>query len=362
MAESLYIHIPFCSSICKYCDFVKLLYKDEWAFAYIRALLKELEEKYAHKRFSTIYIGGGTPNCLPFSLLEELLAAVEIHLSEGGEFTIECNPEFVDEELLFMMANHHVNRISMGMESADEKLLEKMGRHHCFEDVLKAVEVCKKIGIYNISVDMIYALPEEDEKMLRKDIDALLSLNVPHLSAYSYIQEDRSIWTIQGVKEADEDIQGAYYMIIEEALLKAGYGHYEISSYAKKGYQSRHNKTYWKDEEYAALGLGASGYEDGVRYKNTASLPLYLKGQTIQEKETVTKEDDVHYFLMTNLRLKEGFAYEDFMRRFDYDIRTEKGKIIEKLIQQGMVEPTAARLSPTYKGMRLLDAMLLDLF
>ena len=360
--DALYIHIPFCSSICLYCDFTKLLYQDGWAFAYLEALLEELDLKYKNKKFSTIYIGGGTPNCLPLPLLERLLKAIQPHLRKKYEFTIECNPEFVSEALVKLLKKYGVNRVSMGLESADPALLKAMGRHHDFKKAQEAVYLLKKAGIINISIDIIYALPGETMEIIKRDLEAVLSLDVPHISAYSYIQEKNSIWTRQGIEEAPSDEQGAYYEAVEKALLNAGYDHYEISSYARKGYQSKHNKAYWKDRYYGALGLGASGYEGDIRYKNTLSLPKYLKGEYFGEEETVTKEDDIHYFLMTNLRLKEGFSLKTFTNRFGFDIVKEKREIIEKECRLGLLELTKARLKPTYLGMKLLDSILLELF
>ena len=360
-AHSLYVHIPFCSSICRYCDFVKLLYKDEWAFPYVDALLGELNHKYPNQRFKTIYVGGGTPNCLSLELLKKLLFALKEHLEDVYEWTVECNPEFVNEPLAGLLVEAGVNRVSMGMETSSKSLLEAMGRHHDFAAVCKAVALLKRKGISNISIDMIYALPNQTEETLKEDLQAILSLGVPHISAYSYIQEDHSIWTHQGVKEASQDIQGAHFEIVESALSKAGYEHYEISSYCRKNAKSLHNLTYWRDEEYGAIGLGASGYERGIRYKNTVSLPRYLKGAYLGSEEKVSDQDDVSYYLLTHLRLKEGFRLAEFAKRFGFDIaKTRKGEIDEE-IKLGLLEMQDGFLRPTDKGMRLLDSVLLKL-
>ena len=360
-AESLYLHIPFCSSICFYCDFVKLLYKDEWAFPYVDELLRELETKYPSRKFKTIYIGGGTPNTLPLPLLEHLLKALSTHLEERYEWTIECNPERVTAPLVDLLVCYGVNRVSMGMETSSSCLLQQMGRHHDFKAVQTAVALLQEKGIENISIDMIYALPNQTKEMLEEDLLAILSLHVPHISAYSYIQEDHSIWTHMGIKEASSDIQGEYLQIVEETLLKEGYAHYEISSYCKDGKQSKHNLAYWKDHEYGALGLGASGYENGVRYKNTSSLTKYLRHEYLSHQEIIEKKDDISYYLLTNLRLKEGFDLDEFKARFGYDFYQEKRDIVEEEVRLGMLEIIDNHLCPTYLGMRLLDSVLLKL-
>lgn len=359
--KSLYIHIPFCASICRYCDFTKLIYREDWAFSYIDALLKEIDIKTKGKRFQTIFIGGGTPSALPLSLLEKLLQKLRPLLTKDYEFSIEANPESLSEDFAQWIARYGVNRVSIGMESSSTRLLEAMGRKHRYEDVMIAVKRLQEAGIQNISADLIYALPNQTQEEMQEDVDALLALDIPHLSCYSYIQEDASIWTRKGIHEASQEIQADAYQYIEQRLEQAGYRHYEVSNYARFGYQCAHNKTYWRDEPYVACGLGASGYEGDIRYKNTRSLTSYLEGRYLDESETVTPEDDLTYFLLSNLRLSSGFCLDRFAKRFGYRIETKKAQEIEGLSRRGLLGLTKTRLKPTKQGMLLLDTIIIEL-
>ena len=359
--HSLYIHIPFCSSICPYCDFTKLLYQDGWAFSYLEALKKELEIRCKGHHYDTVYIGGGTPSVLPLDLFKILLEMVEPYVGEKSEFTIEANPESLSDDKIALLPSYKVNRISMGMQSSSKKVLDAMGRRHTVKDIEDRIQALHKAGIHNISIDLIYALPNESKEELLKDLEALTSLDITHCSCYSYIQESGSIWSKQGIVEADDEIQADQFDLVEQTLTAHGYNHYEVSSFSKQGYESRHNKTYWKDERYVAVGLGASGYIDNIRYKNVTSLPRYLKGEYTDNEEIVTIKDDKTYFLLTNLRLAEGFAFETYIDRFNEDIRINKAKSIEEAQSRGYIELTNERILVTSLGLKMLDSLILML-
>ena len=361
MASSLYIHIPFCSSICGYCDFTRLLFRDEWAFSYIEALLKEWEFKYGSRKFKTIYLGGGTPNCLPLPLLEKLLSVCQSHLRKCYEFTIECNPEHIRKEQVEMFARYGVNRVSLGMQTIHPRHLETMGRKHDYAQVQEAVAALRSEGIHNISIDLMVALPNETKTELEEDIDALIALGTPHVSVYTYIDESGSSWHKKGIVEASEDEQADALLLVRKRLKKAGFERYEVSSYAKKGYQSKHNLAYWKDEEYAALGLGASGYENGNHYTNTKSLPRYLEGHYIEESEPESENDKLVYYLLTNMRLKQGISFKDFQKRFGYSFSVRFENAIDNLVSRKLVKITKHRMKMTDKGLDLLDAAIVDL-
>ena len=251
MATSLYVHIPFCQKICSYCDFSKVLFNQKWAFSYIEALFKEIDS-YKIKPHSqkTIYVGGGTPTSLPDELFESLLLYLRKFLRAGGEFTVETNPESLTPLKIAIMKENGVNRVSIGMQSSNIKLLSLMEREHTYDDVYRCVNNLKTIGISNINVDLIYALPGEDMSILKEDIKALLSLDVPHISTYSLILEDSTKFKNLGYKEADDSIIADQYEEILNSLRAVGYERYEVSNYAKPGYESRHNTVYWKNKEY----------------------------------------------------------------------------------------------------------------
>lgn len=358
MAEALYVHIPFCQSLCAYCDFPKVLYRQEWAESYLSALFAELDA-YAIKKVRTIYVGGGTPSALPLPLLAKLLKKLSPLLLENGEFTFEANPESLSEEKIALLASSKVNRVSLGVESSLEKYLSLMGRKHTFLKAKEAVACLKKHGISNINADWIYALPGESVEEIEREAEAFLSLGLPHLSAYTLILEDSSLFRVEGVKEAGEDEQGEQYEKVLSLLRQAGYERYEVSNFALPGFASRHNLTYWHDEEYYGVGLGASGYLDGVRYQNTRSLSLYMKGLGLREKEERSGEEE---FLLCNLRLAEGFPLASFKKRFGKDFTLAYAPSLGKMKKEGLLKEKEGRIVPTDRGIECLDYVLVNLF
>ena len=360
-AKSLYVHIPFCRKICSYCDFCKILYREQFSLPYLKELEKEIVQKADHP-FETIYVGGGTPTCLKEEELEELLSFLSPLLEEGGEFTIEANPDSLSISKLKLLKKAGVNRLSIGLESSDEALLKTMGRTHTFSDVENAVKLAKSVGFTNISIDMIYALPNEDMQQLERDIESMLSLDVPHLSAYSLTVSEGTIFHNKGIKEAEDEIQAKMYEAILGKFQEAGYERYEVSNFAKPSFKSRHNLTYWHDEEYVACGLGASGYENSIRYRNTKNLSKYLKGEHLEEQEEVGEEDDLSYYFLCNLRLADGFSLEVFQSRFGFPFFDRYQSRFQKLKDDGLLFEEDGRVKPTDRGILLLDRILLCLF
>ena len=279
MAESLYVHIPFCTHICGYCDFTKVLYRDEWVFLYVESLIKQLDSLDIKTPLKTVYVGGGTPSSLPNELLKQLLEKLHKYLDpKDYEFTLEANPESLSKEKLLIMKEAGVNRLSIGLQSSNDKYLKLMGRHHTFKEGVEAVKLAKECGFENITCDLIYGLPLEKVEDVKKDIEELLDLNVPHLSTYCLSISKGTAWHKDGYKEMDDEEAALQYETILNEFRKAGYIRYEVSNFAKPGYESRHNMTYWKDNEYYAAGLGASGYLNGERFTFTKNLNSYLKG------------------------------------------------------------------------------------
>ena len=358
MAGSLYVHIPFCHAICAYCDFPKVLYRKDWAETYLSALFAELDS-YSIEKVKTIYVGGGTPSALPFDLLKKLLEKLSPLLEEGGEFSFEANPESLSEEKIALLSSFKVNRVSLGVESSLDKFLSLMNRKHTFEDVKNVVATLRKHGITNINVDWIYALPGETLEDLKEEEKAFLSLGVPHISAYTLILEDGTLFKVEGKQEASEDEQGEQYEEVLSCLRKAGYRRYEVSNFALPGHECRHNLTYWKDEEYYGIGLGAAGFLDGVRYTNTRSLSLYIKGQGLRESEESSGEEE---FLLSNLRLEEGFALSSFEKKFHKDFRLAYKKPLLKMEKEGLLQEKEGRIVPSDRGLECLDYVLLALF
>jgi oxygen-independent coproporphyrinogen-3 oxidase len=358
--RAVYVHIPFCERLCGYCDFPKVLFNAKWAFSYVKALREEFEAGNVGE-VDTAYIGGGTPTSLPDPLFEEVLRMVEPHLAPASEFTVEANPESLSRSKLEAMRRHHVNRLSIGVESAHGKYLSLMGRKHTFADAVEAVGLARKSGFSNINCDLIYALPRESAKELDEDIAALLSLDVPHLSAYCLSIHKGTPFFNRGLVEADNDLAADQYERILAAFRGAGYDRYEVSNFARRGFESRHNVIYWRDEEYYGFGMGASGYVDGVRYDNTRSLGLYLGGHPRMKDEKITPESDLTYFLLTNLRLEKGFELARFERRFGFPFLPKYKEKVAPLVKEGLLLVDGMSVRCSDRGLLILDQILLDL-
>lgn len=323
MITSVYIHIPFCKKICSYCDFCKMLYLPKLADNYFDALEKEIQDRYMKDSISTLYIGGGTPSALSDKDLDKLASIVrQIELSDEYEFTFECNIYDIKQPLLEKLKLMRVNRLSIGIESFDKNNLALMNRTCSFKDVQDKILLCRKNGFDNINLDLMYALPNESFKTLKKDLKLVLKLKPEHISTYSLILENNTMLKIKGYKSIDEETDLKMYRYIVKKLKKSGFEHYEISNFAKKGFSSCHNLNCWNNLEYYGFGLGASGYFAGVRYQNTKSLNEYLKLNTVLEKEIVTKDLKMKYELILGLRKIKGINLDLFYQKYKQDFES----------------------------------------
>ena len=360
-ANSLYVHIPFCRGICAYCDFPKVIYKDEWASAYVGVLLSEVARRVTGK-VKTIYVGGGTPTSLRPKDLSRLLSSLSDYLDEDYEFSVEANPETLDGEKAAILAENGVNRVSVGMQTSSTRLLKLLGRSHSYEDVRQAVTLLKEAGITNLNVDLMYGLPTQTEEEVKADLEAFLSLDVPHVSAYSLILEEGTAFHAKGIKPLDDDAQQAQFELVKAFLEEHGYHRYEISNFSRLGFECVHNKTYWKDEPYYGCGLGAAGYVGDTRYVNTKNLGKYLRGEYEGEEERLDDASMIEDFLLTNLRLVEGFDPHEFQRRFGVRFQDRFKEKIQGLEGRGLLVVTPDRVYASDRGLDLLDTVLVTLF
>ena len=318
MIKSCYIHIPFCSTICSYCDFCKLFLKDKWIDEYLDALEKELKEIYQGEILDTIYIGGGTPSSLSLSQLERLFQILQnLKKSKNVEYTIEGNFESTTEEKLKIYQKYGINRLSFGLESIHSNNLDFLERKTDKKKVEEVIKTARKLGFSNINLDLMYALPTEDLKILKEDIQYVLSLQVEHISTYSLIIEEHTKLGIEKTRPIEEDLDYKMYQTICKTLKKNHYEHYEISNFAKQGYESKHNKTYWNNEFYYGFGLGACSYIDKKRIENTKSFSQYVKGYYQKEIIPISKEEKIEYEVMLNLRTKKGISLNLFYQKYD---------------------------------------------
>lgn len=320
--ESVYIHIPFCKNICSYCDFCKMYYNGPTVTQYLNALIKEIEDRYLKEEIKTIYIGGGTPSALSIKDLTYLFSIIKrLNITDLEEFSFECNLEDINEELLTILKEAGVNRLSIGIQSFNEKKLEFMERHHDFDDALSKFKLMRKMGFNNINVDLMYGIPGETLKDLKKDLDLFLKLKPDHISTYSLIVEDNTKISNQGVLPIPEELDASMYEYICDKLEDKKYLHYEISNFALEGHECKHNLTYWNNEEYYGFGLGAHGYIQGVRYENTRSINKYINGSYLLQEELLSKEDKMYNELMLGFRKMQGINLKEFFIKYEINLQ-----------------------------------------
>ena len=298
-----------------------MYYDKKWINNYLKALEKEIKNNYRGEKLKTIYIGGGTPSSLDVSELEQLFEILNIFNKENDiEFTMEVNPENITKEKLLLMKKYGINRISMGVESTNDRLLKFLNRKHDYSMVKEKINLMKEIGFNNINVDLIYAIPNETIFDLKNDLDNLTKLPINHISLYSLMINDNTKLMIDKIKPIDEDLDYEMYNYIGNYLQEKGFNHYEISNFCKKGYESLHNLVYWHNEEYYGFGLGASGYIGDIRYENTKSLANYLKGNYRLNEEELSNEDKIIYELILGFRLINGINKTDFYNKYGVNL------------------------------------------
>ena len=318
---SIYIHIPFCNSICTYCDFCKIFYNKKYINDYLNNLEQEIKVRYKSEIVNTIFIGGGTPSSLDDEELIRLMNIIEIFkLNDNYEFTVECNIESITENKLKIMKKYGVNRISIGVESFDNSIIKLLGRNHTKKDVYNKMGIVKRY-FSNINIDLIYAA-YDDINILKSDI-----------ATYSLIIEDNTMLKINGMKNIDEDIDYEMYKYIEDALEKNDYIHYEISNYAKNGYQSKHNLVYWNNEEYYGFGLSSTSYINNERITNTKNLRKYLNGEYLDTSVYEDKDIRMENEIMLGLRKLDGIDLDRFKEKFNVSL--EDIYNIDNLVRNG---------------------------
>ena len=318
--KSIYIHIPFCEKICSYCDFCKMFYKKELVDKYLKELENEINKNYKNEKIKTIYIGGGTPSCLSLEQLNKLFEITnKINIDKEYEFTIEANINDICEEKLKLFKKNKINRISIGVETINEKYFSFLNRGTKKEIVKEKIELVKKY-FKNFNIDLMYAFPNQKESDLLEDLAFVVNLKPTHISIYSLIIEEHTKIYIDKTPPLDEELESKMYYKIIDYLKEKGYNHYEISNFSKDGYESKHNLVYWNNEKYYGFGLGASGYIENIRYTNTRSLNKYLEGNYIFEKEVITKNIDMENEIIFGLRKTKGISRSVFLEKYCFDI------------------------------------------
>ena len=342
----IYIHIPFCQKKCDYCDFISYSNKDAKIQEYIEAVKKEIELQKIKSEITTIYIGGGTPSYIDSKYIKEIIE--EIHkknVSVNAEITIEVNPGTVTLEKLQDYKDTGINRLSIGLQSAENELLKQIGRIHSFEQFLETYEMARKVGFKNINIDLMLGLPNQKIKDLKNSLEKVMELQPEHISVYSLIVEAGT--PIANKIESgelqlpEEETERNMYWYVKNTLELNGYKHYEISNFAQKGCESKHNLNCWKQKEYIGIGAAAHSYRDITRYSNTENLNEYIrnieKGNLERNRiiHEIQKEDDCkREYMILGLRQIDGIQISEFKEKFIdnpiYLFRNQLKKLVEK--------------------------------
>ena len=364
--SSAYVHIPFCTQICYYCDFSKVFIKNQPVDAYLEHLIQETRS-YEIGKLRTLYIGGGTPTALSAQQLAYLLTELPkvMDLSEVEEFTIEANPGDLDPDKIAVLKDSKVNRVSLGVQTFDNKMLKKIGRSHQEQDIYDNIRHLKQAGFDNISIDLIYALPGQTMDQVKENVAKAIDLDIPHMSLYSLILENHTVFMNRmrrgKLPLPKEELEAEMFEYIIDELEKAGFEHYEISNFSKPGFESRHNLVYWDNAEYYGLGAGASGYVDGIRYKNHGPIRHYLEaieaGKARITEEHLTLEEKMEEELFLGLRKKSGVSKARFEEKFGVSFDQRYGQVVASLTEQGLLVPDDKQVRMTKRGLFLGDTV-----
>ncbi|MGO2084204.1 radical SAM family heme chaperone HemW [Vagococcus sp.] len=364
---SAYIHIPFCEHICFYCDFNKVFIEGQPVDEYIEALIKEIKltkEVYPSNKTETIYIGGGTPTSLSAKQLDRLLEGVRRYLpfDDQDEFTVEANPGDLTLDKLKVLQDHGVNRVSMGVQTFDDRLLKKIGRKHTAQDVFDTMKIFEQADFRNVSVDLIYALPNQTIESFEDTLTKAIALDLPHYSMYSLILENKTMfynWARQGrLHLPGIDVEGDMFELAIKKMEQAGRYQYEISNFALPGYESQHNLVYWNNEHYYGLGAGASGYLGNIRYKNHGPIQHYLEPlrqnkRPVIQVEDLTLENRMEEEMFLGLRKLKGVSLSHFEQKFGCRYDDVYGKITQEMIAKELMKKEDDFVSLSDKGLIL---------
>lgn len=373
---SLYIHIPFCVRKCQYCDFLSFSeYLPAQQEAYINQLGKEIEcyrEIAKDYRVGSVFIGGGTPSILKEGLVEQLFHKLYSvwQLENGAEITIECNPGTLDVRKLAEYRTCGINRLSLGLQSADNQELKQLGRIHNYEQFVANYKLAREAGFRNINIDVMAALPGQTLRSLGRTLAKVIELNPEHLSVYSLIIEEGTPLSClpELLAELPSEVEERrMYTYTGKVLNSVGYERYEISNYARPGFACRHNQVYWTGGEYLGLGLGAASYWNAARFENTRDMQEYLsewENSDINEirRNVVadTKQSRMEEFMFLGLRLTRGVSREEFMRRFEVSMEMVYGPVIASYVEQGYLMWQKDYLRLTEKGIDVSNYIMAD--
>lgn len=346
---SLYIHIPFCVRKCGYCDFLSAPADEKARDRYVQALLMEIERyqgtETADRKIKTLYIGGGTPSILSVNQLDCIIQKIKctFNFCDDIEASMEMNPGTASKEKCRALYQMGINRLSIGLQSTNDKELKTLGRIHSYEDFINTYTWCREAGFQNINVDLMAALPYQTVESYTTGLRKIIHLAPEHISAYSLILEEGTPFYQKYNSGCyplpDEEQERLMYRETEQILSQAGYERYEISNYAKKGYACRHNLVYWQGGDYLGLGLGSSSYMDGVRFHNTTDFNTYVnQGAYVEDREELSVQAKMEEFMFLGLRVMAGVSGTEFEKRFGKTMEDVYGDILRKHEEEGLLQ------------------------
>lgn len=363
----IYIHIPFCIKKCEYCDFVSYCNKEKYVPQYINALKKEIKNNINKEyKITTIYIGGGTPSSIEENYIADIIETIKLNMNDENlkefknvEITIEVNPGTVTEKKLETYKKIGINRLSIGLQETHDELLKSIGRIHTYEEFLKTYNLARKIGLNNINVDLMIALPNQTIQDIKENLEKITELNPEHISVYSLILEEGTPfynkYNESKIKLPDEELERNMYWYVKNTLENNGYIHYEISNFSKKGFESKHNMNCWNQEEYFGFGVAAHSYNNKTRYSNTNSIEEYIKGSNkiIHEKQTL--EDMQKEYMLLGLRKIEGINIQKFKNKFAQNPIFIFKEQLSKLVDEELIVIDGNEINLTNKGLDLAN-------
>ncbi len=359
MTNHAYIHIPFCIRKCRYCDFVSgadIQLKNE----YINSLIVQIKEQYENEELKTLYIGGGTPSLLDVRDMEKILSLFKP--AENAEITLEANPETVDENKFKHFKQLGINRISLGVQTFNGKILNEIGRLHGEKIIYKSLNNLKNIDFSNISIDLIYGLPNQNLSDVKNDIKKALELDITHISTYGLKIEKNSCFGKNPPDNLPDDImQEKMFLYICETLKENNFEHYEISNFAKHGYASQHNLCYWQNKNYYGFGVNASGYIGDIRYKNQSDLKKYILNPLDREEETVlTAQQKLEEEIILALRLNNGINIDNINKKYNINFEKKYSAILNKYKKLNLLTAENGTVKLTQKGILLSNEVMCE--
>lgn len=372
---NLYIHVPFCAQRCAYCDFYTQTNLG-LRVSFIEALCLELASRHnellPQEKLDNIYLGGGTPSLLSIEELRQIFETISAHyqIADDAEITLEANPDDMTEAYVTGLASLPINRVSMGVQSFQEEDLHFLNRRHSRAQVYEAVERLRAIGIHNLSLDLIYGLPNQTEATWRDNLERIIALDVPHISAYHLIYEEGTPLTrlrdLGRVKEVSEEDSLLFFTMLIDSLHTAGYEHYEISNFAKPGRYARLNTGYWQGMRYIGAGPAAHSYDGYGRSYNVASIRQYAdgwsRGERLHEYEALSTEAVRHEYVMTRLRTQWGIDLEDYQQTFGIEARERLLYLAKPYLTEGLLTIDCGQLKLSKQGIFTSDGIIADLF